>query len=326
MATIFDYIKENNEEITEKNFNILDSLIMTRIVYLPFDKILFKNEKKTLHYLLNIVSKYKDKYFLMKDDIKLVKYLLESKRFKNIEVFNYINIIDKEIEKQFGAMVLDLGFANYVSFKGTDKTLIGWKEDLNMSYDKVPSQEESIIYLKDVLDITDKNVFIGGHSKGGNLAIYSSIYVDNASRINRIYNFDGPGFLNDVLNEKGYEKIVDKIETIIPSSSIIGLLLNRKEKIKIINSTSFFVMQHDLYSWGISKNDFVYLDKITNISSSLDKSISMWLEQTTPKERKEFINSVYSKIIKEKSVKNLKEINTEVITKLLNNILKNIKL
>lgn len=326
MATIFDYLEKNKEPITEKNFNILDSLIITRIVYLPFNDILSKNEKKPLSYLLNIVCKYQDKYYLMNDDIKLVKYLLNSNRFKNIEVFNYVNSIDEKLEKQFGAMVFDLEFANYVSFKGTDKTLIGWKEDLNMSYDKIPSQEQALIYLSEVLKTTDKNIFVGGHSKGGNLAIYSSIYIDDASRILKIYNFDGPGFLSDTLNEKGYDKIVDKIETIIPSSSIVGLLLNRKEKIKIINSTSFFIMQHDLYSWEVNKNDFVYLDKITNISASLNKSISLWLEQTTPKQRKEFINAVYMKVIKEKSVRNLKEINTEVITKLLNNILKNIKL
>lgn len=326
MATIFDYLDENKEHITKENFNILDSLIITRIVYLPFNDILYKNEKKPLSYLLNIVCKYQDKYYLMNDDIKLVKYLLNSNRFKNIEVFNYVNSIDEKLEKQFGAMVFDLEFANYVCFKGTDKTLIGWKEDLNMSYDKIPSQEQALKYLNKILKTSDKNILVGGHSKGGNLAIYSSIYIDDASRILKIYNFDGPGFLSDTLNEKGYDKIVDKIETIIPSSSIIGLLLNRKEKIKIINSTSFFVMQHDLYSWEVNKNDFVYLDKITNISASLNKSISLWMDQTTPKQRKEFINSVYSKIIKEKSVRNLKEINTEVITKLLNNILKNIKL
>lgn len=326
MATIFDYLDENKELITKENFNILDSLIITRIVYLPFNDILSKNEKKPLSYLLNIVCKYQDKYYLMNDDIKLVKYLLNSNRFKNIEVFNYVNSIDEKLEKQFGAMVFDLEFANYVCFKGTDKTLIGWKEDLNMSYDKIPSQEQALKYLNEILKTSDKNILVGGHSKGGNLAIYSSIYIDDASRILKIYNFDGPGFLSDTLNEKGYDKIIDKIETIIPSSSIIGLLLNRKEKIKIINSTSFFVMQHDLYSWEVNKNDFVYLDKITNISASLNKSISLWMDQTTPKQRKEFINSVYSKIIKEKSVRNLKEINTEVITKLLNNILKNIKL
>ena len=107
---IFDYLVKNQGEITKENFNIVDSLIITRIVYLPFNLILRKNESRKLKELLKILSCYKDKYFLLKDDIKLVQYLLKSKRFRNLEISNYVNILDRVSEKQFGALTIDLGF------------------------------------------------------------------------------------------------------------------------------------------------------------------------------------------------------------------------
>lgn len=329
MEMIFDYLVKNQGEITKENFNIVDSLIITRIVYLPFNLILRKNESRKLKELLKILSCYKDKYFLLKDDIKLVQYLLKNKRFRNLEISNYVNILDRVSEKQFGALTIDLGFTTYVSFEGTDKTLVGWKEDFNMSFKKIPAQDEAYKYLVDILDKTSGDVIVGGHSKGGNLAIYSCIYLSDNKRIKKIYNFDGPGFLSEVLDEKGYDDIKDRIITIIPQSSIIGVLLNRKEKVNVINSSSFFVMQHDPYSWEIKGNDFVYLDKLTNISKSLDKSISTFLEQTTPTQRMDFIDNVYKIITSENSsgyIQGIRQVDGKIITKFINNVLKNIKL
>lgn len=204
--------------------------------------------------ILSILECFSEKMFLdYKNDIKLIKLLILSSRFNELVVSDCVENVDKKTFEQFGAVVIDLGFEKYISFKGTDKSIIGIKEDLDMSYKDIPSQKEALRYFEYISDKYTDNFILGGHSKGGNIALYSAIYTsfDKQDRIDKIYNFDGPGFLPEVLNYVGYDNILNKIITILPTSSVIGLLLNRKEKVKLVSSSNFFVMQHDLYSFEV---------------------------------------------------------------------------
>lgn len=326
MKTIFDYLKNNNDELKETNFTAVDALILARISYLPLQHLLKKDEKKPLIELFEILTCFRDEFFVVEDDRKFVNFLLKNKRFSKCMLSYCVNEVDTTDCMQFGAVLIDIGFAKYVSFKGTDRSLVGIKEDLDMSYKEIPAQKKALKYLENILTKTEGKFIVGGHSKGGNMAIYSCIYLDpeDKKRIVKIYNFDGPGFLQTVLDEEGYIEILDKIETILPTSAFIGLLLERKEKVKIVNSDSFFVMQHDIYSWEVKGKDFAYLKSLTNISKTMNKSIDIWLKEISKEERMEFIDKLYT-LAKEKKIKNIKELDLRLVSKLFNTVIKNIK-
>ncbi len=186
-----------------------------------------------------------------------------------------------------------------VLFRGTDRTVVGWKEDFNMSFqDHIPAQLESIQYLKKIMEEDDSDIIIAGHSKGGNLAIYSSVFIDEAykGRIKKVYNFDGPGFNDEIINHSGYEEILDRIETYIPQDAVVGLLLERREEPFVVSSSEKSIMQHDIYTWNIDRTDFVYVNSISKDSQLLKKSVKLWLNSISVEERKEFIDLLFTAI------------------------------
>lgn len=299
--TIFDYLEWRGDLSFEiDKFNKIDALILARLVYIPFDNMI-ENEM-VLEKVLKIFLKSRENLenVIMENDIKLVKKILKCERFNNLKISNYINKIDLEVEKQFCAMTIKINEnLKIVVFSGTDNTVVGWKEDFNMSFlTHVPAQLEAVMYLKKVMEEDNLNIILAGHSKGGNLSVYSSIFVDEKykDKIIKIYNFDGPGFNEEIINNVEYEKILDKIETYIPKGSVVGILLERKEIPKIILSNEKLIMQHDLYSWEIARTDFLYVDDLSKESKMLMKNIQLWLNNVSVEERKEFIDALFNSI------------------------------
>ena len=188
----------------------------------------------------------------------LYPVLANSVRFGNLYISDFINKKDVEQEKQFSAITVHLpNDYIYVAFRGTDNTIVGWREDLNMCFsDTVPSQIDAVNYLNSIAkkyDNENLKIFVGGHSKGGNLAIYAAAFCDLKfqEKIVTVYNNDGPGFSENIVDTEEYRRILPKIQTFMPQTSIIGRLLNHKEKIIILESTQTGIMQHDLYSWQV---------------------------------------------------------------------------
>ena len=242
MSNIFDYLNWRDIPIEKVEQNEVDNLILSRASYFPFDGVLENEEKITLKEAYDRFLKIKKKpHFLQKEDKKLFAILSCSTRFKDIFVYNYINKIDSLEEKQFSAITFFLPVDTiYVAFRGTDDTLVGWKEDLNMTYSEyVPAQEDAVKYLEDIARKTKGPIIVGGHSKGGNLAIYASAFCKESikKRIIKIYNNDGPGFSKKIVENVKYKNIVEKVHTYIPQTSIIGRLLNHTGKANIIKST-----------------------------------------------------------------------------------------
>ena len=136
---------------------------------------------------------------------------------------------------------------------------------------------------------------IGGHSKGGNLAVYAAAFCSFAtkSRVNVVYNNDGPGFHESIINSQEYQEILPRIHTFLPQSSIIGRLLNHKEQTTILKSTQTGIMQHDLYSWQVEGKKFVSLEELTNGSQFVDKTIKDWLKAVSPEQRGECIDILF---------------------------------
>ncbi len=102
---------------------------------------------------------------------------------------------------------------------------------------------------------------MGGHSKGGNIAVYSAMECDSSiqSRIIKIYSHDGPGFKEDILKGGKYELIKDKIYKILPQSSIVGMLLHHQEDYVVVETPIGFVPTYEQLNWtglDFSKEQF----------------------------------------------------------------------
>lgn len=314
MANILDYIKWRGDlDFEQSEFNNVDNLIFSRFAYLPLDNLFESvNEIITIKqaYARYINKVIQEEKILQKEDEDLFPALVSSKRFGNLKITKYINNVSKKEEKQFSAVTILLpDNTMYISYRGTDNTIVGWKEDFNISLDiDIPSQKEATKYLEKVYLDLQKNMRIGGHSKGGNLAIYASIFCSENIKpyIIKVYNNDGPGLSKKLTETIEYKQGLSKISSFVPQTSIIGKLMYHEEKYYIVKSTQKGIMQHDLYSWQVEGKDFLYLKEITNESEFVDEVIKEWTTKITPNQRKEFINIVYN-IIKETNSETLYE-------------------
>lgn len=300
MPNVSDYIKWRGDlSLEQSEFNEIDNLILSRFSYFPFDELIKENEVVTIKELSERFKKQdiNKLSILWKNDINLFPLMGESKRFGQMLATQYINKIDTEQEKQFSAItILMPDDTIYVSFRGTDNTIVGWKEDFNMSFKShVASQLDSVKYLEKIANIYPNKLRVGGHSKGGNLAVYASIFANDKvkDRIINIYNNDGPGFSEDITKTSEYEKMIEKVHTFIPQSSVIGRLLNHEEKYTVVKSKQKGIMQHDLYSWQLLGDKFICLDELTNGSEFVDKTIKTWLVNVEPKQREQVIDVLF---------------------------------
>ena len=301
MANVCDYVRWRGDLTLEQSeFNEIDNLILARFSYFPFDKIIRENEIATIKELSRRFSNQDVTKLpiLWKDDVELFPLMGNSKRFGGMLATKYINKIDAEQEKQFSAItVLMPDGTIYVSYRGTDNTIVGWKEDFNMSFKShIASQISAKQYLEEIAkEYPSSKIIIGGHSKGGNIAVYAATFVNQKvkNRILNVYNNDGPGFCEDVIETTEYQEILPRVHTYIPQSSIIGRLMNHKEKYTIVESVQRGIMQHDLYSWQVLGKEFVTSKKLTNESEFIDKTIKDWLENVEPEKREQVIDAVF---------------------------------
>ena len=315
MANVCDYVKWRGDlSLEQSKFNEIDNLILSRFSYFPFDKIIKENEGVTIKELSERFKKQDISKLpiLWKDDIDLFPLMGESERFGTLLATEYINKIDPEQEKQFSAITVFMPDDTiFVSYRGTDNTIVGWKEDFNMSFKShIASQLSAKKYLEMIAkEYPDKKIRIGGHSKGGNIAVYAATFVPKEikDRIINVYNNDGPGFCDDVIETPEYQDMIKKVHTYIPQSSVIGRLMNHREKYTVVESVQKGIMQHDLYSWQVIGTEFVTLEEVTNGSEFVDKTIKNWLENVEPEKREQVIDVVFD-ILNTTDAQTMKEI------------------
>lgn len=308
MPNIIDYVKNiGNKTLEQLEFNEVDNLILSRFAYFPFDNIMEQDEVLTIKELSERFEKanIEEMEILWKDDIELFPLMGKSKRFGEMLATKYINKIDKIQEKQFSAItVLMPDDTIFISYRGTDYTLIGWKEDLYMTFkNHIESQKDAVKYLQIIAEKYPKKIRLGGHSKGGNLAIYAATFIEDEikDRIINIYNNDGPGFNEEITKRKEYKKIIRKAHTYIPQSTIIGRLLNQEGEYSVVKSKQIGIMQHELYSWQIIDDKFEYLEDLTKQSKIAEKTIKGWMNSIEPQKRKQFIDVLFEMLSKTES-------------------------
>lgn len=313
MANVCDYVKWRGDlELKNDEFNEIDGLILSRLSYFPFEQLAEENEEITIEEFAKRFEQADQTTLriLWEDDKYLIPLLGKSARFGKMLVTNMVNKFNKEEERQFFAVTVVMPDNTiFVTFRGTDDTLVGWKEDFNMSFSElVPAQTDAANYLNNIAYKYKNNIRVGGHSKGGNLAVYAAAFCDTEiqDRIINVYNNDGPGFCDKIINSKQYQNIIKKVHTYIPQSSIIGRLLNHQEEITILKSTQTGIMQHDLYTWQVLGGEFVK-DELTNSSEFIDKTITNWLKEVSPEQRGEFFDTLFD-ILNTTEAKTLSEL------------------
>ena len=297
MSNIIDYLKWRGDLSFEISpFNEIDNVILARFSYLPFHDIYLEQREniKSIAKKMKIVPKSN---FVWADDKEFIEELGKAQRFKNLIVSDFAQRLDTTIETQFAAITIWLpNGEKYISYEGTDMTIVGWKEDFNMSFmTNIPSQIEAVKYLEKIADKYTSNFRLGGHSKGGNLAVYAATYCKDEikDRIIDILNADGPGFSKETISDERYKKIASKVNTYIPQSSIIGRLLEHEENYKIVKSIEKGVMQHDIFSWEVEGTELVKISELTNESQMVSTIVKEWLNNTTIEQRETFINTLY---------------------------------
>lgn len=236
---------------------------------------------------------------IAKQTEKLFYALAASPRFRNICIRGYTEQYDMTTEKQFSAVTFQIQpRLAYVAFRGTDSTFVGWKEDFNMAFQSpVPSQTEAVRYIEAVAFQCPGMIYVGGHSKGGNLAVYAAAMCREniQSRILRVFSHDGPGFLEETMQSEPFRRIAPRIEKTLPQSSIVGMLLENQENFRIVKSNRVGgLWQHDPFSWILKENDFIYIDTLTKDARYTDRTLTEWLRTISEEDRERFVDALYS--------------------------------
>ena len=334
MANITEYLKWRGDlSFKISPFNEVDNLILAELSYLLVDKRINVRSLTIKAAISFYLEKYDEKeimsqFALSKNPVPFFNELASSKRFGNLKITNYVNKVSKKEEKQFSAMVIRINFFTiYVAFRGTDNTLVGWKEDFNMSFmNKVPSQQEAVRFIEQVISLNNRCIYLGGHSKGGNLAVYAAVHCNKniQKRIKKIYNNDGPGFLEECIETPAYLAVLPKVVTILPETSIIGMLLTQKGEYKVVKSNSIGIWQHDALSWQVEQNHFITLKTVDETSNKIRRMITDWLSHVDKKKREVFINTLFSILVNNKmnTVEELAKLKLRKIPALLKSVTK----
>jgi len=313
MSNIIDYLEWRGDiPFSVSPLNEIDAAIFCQISYWNMDGIVSDklNETITIKELCNSNVLDELPSYCTEGDREMKELIKDCERFSNIKLSKYVNHIDIEKQVQFSAVTFTLdNNITYVVYRGTDNTLVGWKECMDLAYSmEVEGQKEAIEYLNEVANETDGDIFVAGHSKGGNLAVYATSFssLEADSRIKAIYDFDGPGFNSEVIQKEDFKKIEDRVCTFVPQDSVVGMLLTHNEPYQVISSTaSNGFSQHYLFSWEVKRNKYIYRDKLTFGGASTNDAIKDWIDGMTFEEKRNFVEVLYDLVDKYGTVDNL---------------------
>lgn len=301
MADLFDYLLWRGDlDLDAVPLNPVDTLILSELSYIDFAGLV---PEDFLHPVpLKVAAEAflalpdRDRRVRVKRDADLIAECARTARFGQLRLVFYRSELTSG-QSQFAAVtwLLPEGGA-IITYRGTDLTLTGWKEDFHMSFQpQVPAQEKALRYLEAFARVHSGPICLAGHSKGGNLAVYAAARCqpELQERICFAHNHDGPGFHSAMLRDPGYRCILPKLRTFLPQSSVVGMLLEHEEPYTVVRSRQLSLLQHEPFSWEVLGGDFVRMEEIDENSRFLDKTIKTWLADTTMEERSKFVDAVF---------------------------------
>lgn len=326
---IIDYLSWRGDlSFSASPFNEIDNLIICQMAYSEIDPYFKDKDVYAIKELADLF--FKDHTY---EEIKKSKsfvgqapFVLEamgkSVRFKDAKVHDFVSLIDDKTTEQFCCFMVDLGDkTTYVAFRGTDDTLVGWHEDFCLSYKIIPAQKAAKKYLLEHLK-NKRKYRIGGHSKGGSLAVYGALSVfKKYKNILKIYSNDGPGLNKKVLSQEeinAYEILKNKILKIVPEFDIFGVLFSSNKNTIVIKSDAFTIMQHDALSWQVEGINFVK-GELSEESKMIKKAFKDFLASVGEKECEEFCDELFLALDKA-DIKNMSDFATGGIPVLVKTI------
>ena len=96
-----------------------------------------------------------------------------------------------------------------------------------------------------------------------------------------------------VLELAGYNRMLSRMITYIPQNSVVGMLLEHREKYVVIRSMQEGLMQHDVYSWEVLGPSLIHEDGITDECRVLNASLKEWIDNMDYDQRRQFVNSLF---------------------------------
>lgn len=286
--------------LDDRPFDALDALVLSQLVYLPMEGYLDDGGSCTVEEAwaflkANVDPEGFDRF--QKRRWRLFECCAGLQRYRHWRLCDYVNQIDTQREMQFCACTYRLpGGVSCVAFRGTDLTVVGWKEDFNMCYMTVPSQHEAAEYVRRAALRTQDDLLLCGHSKGGNLSVFAGATADEetAGRIRRIYAYDAPGVDEDTLGSPGYAGISERIESYLPESSIVGMLLNYHPVYTVVEARTVGILQHDAMTWQVENGAFVTLAGVDMTGRITDEAMHAWLAGMDIEKRRLLVDTLYN--------------------------------
>lgn len=315
MGSVLDYLKWRADlRFSQDPFNDIDALILAMLSYLPFKGIVPGIDERKKNTLEETARRYFSKYPTHKDDpenidltvspsmdeglMQILKITSRSARFSEMRLSRFAEKTDFSAGQQFAALTYHLPHAKrhqVIAFRGTDGTLIGWKEDFELAYmEKVPAQESASDYLSRQVSILSGKVTVCGHSKGGNLAVYAASRLKgiDRSRLSRVISFDGPGFNFSLLPRSSFSDCANKVINYVPEESIVGVLLDTVGERKVITSSARYLFQHNPLTWGVERAAFTG-GELSETAQLLEETVEAWLGKLSLERRKAFIDALF---------------------------------
>ena len=299
MANVFDYINWRGDlSMTADGFNTVDAVILSRLSYLQLDGIVSSGTALTIREAADRFFAYgsKTENVLWKGDAELLRAAADSGRFGGLKITNYVNIVDGSAWMQFAALTVALPDGRrFISYRGTDNTVVGWQEDFYMfCHFPFPSQKKALAYLEAAAE-GDGRLILGGHSKGGNLAVYAASFCTESirERIDAVYSLDGPGFERKSLEGSGFCAIKERIHTLVPQSSVFGMLFEHMESYTVVRSSRRGFLQHDIYSWDVERTELITLPQTTATSVFFDRTLKEFIDGMSAEEKQRLISGLY---------------------------------
>ena len=306
MANLFDYLSWRGDLSFEQvPFGKIDALLLAHLTYSIFDGVVPESfsEKKTFSQVAKDFSNTPDYesrinigFLINKRTAELMFKTAESERFKNVELCGFRNIYSEDNVEQFAAVTYIVNGKPVLALRGTDDTIVGWKEDFNIAWlPQIPAQKDALEYFNDAAASFKENFVLVGHSKGGNLVINTAVGCGEKlqRRIERVYNFDGPGFANEFFESISYKAVEDRIYSFYPEFAVVGMIFHHPKFYEIVKSDGFAFWQHDAMNWQISGKDFVNAGEFTDESKIFYNAFNAWIDKLDTNQKKNFVDTMF---------------------------------
>lgn len=309
MANLLDYLDWRGDLTLEQSpFNEVDNLILAELSFVDFNDIVPAPGQGGSVVLREAAERFFARFpegekidmgVLVPAAIpEMLRKMADSRRFGDMKLNCFVDQLDVGKGEQFAALAIETGDKSlYLSFRGTDDTLAGWKEDFELAcMPEVPAQKKALAYVRDAAkQFPRKHLRLGGHSKGGNLAVYAGVFCPESiqKRITAVWSNDGPGFHTDLLELPEHRCIAERIYSIVPKSSVVGMLLEHEEDYMVVDSDQLGFMQHDGFSWQVMGDHFITLRQMTRQAHISDQELRKWVHGLTVEQRETFVTALF---------------------------------